>query len=124
MGAADGRKKRIEKHYLEEARRTSPILPSGQLVPYESPDFLLHRDNGPLGIEVTELSREEPRAEAARLAKIPEQAKALYGRETGSEPINVSLAFSRRAGELTVKQLRNLLAKFVYERRKVEGSAH
>jgi len=78
----------------------------------------LHLDNGTLGIEVTELCREEPRAEAARLAKIPEKAKALYGRMAGSEPIDVRLAFSRRATDLTFKQLTNSLVEFVYAHRK------
>jgi hypothetical protein len=118
--AAD-RKKRIEKHYAEEARRASPILPSGELVPYENPDFLLRLDNGTLGIEVTELCREEPRAEAGRLAKIHEKAKALYGRLPDSEPINVSLVFSRRAADVAFKQLANSLVEFVYERRKNRG---
>ena len=112
MLAAD-RKKRIEKHYVEEARRASTILPGGELVSHENPDFLLRLDNGTLGIEVTELCREEPRAEAARLAKIPEKAKALYGRLAGSEPIDVSLAFSRNAIDLTFKELTNSLVEFV-----------
>lgn len=118
---APDRKKRIEKHYLEEARRASPIFPGGEFVSHENPDFLVRLDNGTLGIEVTELCREEPRAEAARLAKIPEKAKALYGRLAGSEPVDVSLTFSRYATDLTFKELTNSLVEFVHAHRKSRG---
>ncbi len=119
-GAAD-RKKRIEKHYAEEARRASPIFPRGELVPHEKPDFLLRLGNGTIGLEVTGLCREEPRAEAARLAKIPEKAKARYSRLAGTEPIDVSLGFSRRAASVTFAQLTNSAVEFVYARRKSNG---
>lgn len=61
-------KKRIELHYLEGARRASLIFPRSTPVPHEAPDLLLPRTQGILGIEITELCREEPRAEARRLA--------------------------------------------------------
>src|SRR6266852_3254986 len=99
------RKKRIETYYAEEARRVSPIFPKGELVPHEKPDFLLHLSAGTIGIEVTELCREEPRAEAARLVKIPEKAKARYGRLSGTAPVDVSLAFSRHARNVSVELL-------------------
>jgi len=115
------RKKRVEKHYTEEARRASPIFPKGELVAHERPDFLLRLDNGTIGIEVTELCREEPRAEASRLAKIPERAKARYSRLARFEPIDVSVAFSRRAADVTFEQLTNSLMEFVYTRRESKG---
>src|SRR5579859_625438 len=109
------RKKRIEAYYAEEARRVSPIFPKGELVPHEKPDFLLHLNAGTIGIEVTELCREEPRAEAARLARVPERAKARYNRMSGAAPVDVSLAFSRHAqsvrscfGAMTVSNERTL----------------
>jgi len=34
------RKKRIEKRYMEEARRACSVFPKGELVPHEKPDFL------------------------------------------------------------------------------------
>ena len=122
MTTAD-RKKRIEKYYLEEARRASSIFPGGELVSHENPDFLMRLDNGTLGVEVTELCREEPRAEAARLAKIPEEAKALYNRFADSEPVDVSLAFSRYATDLTFKELTNSLVKFVHAHHKSKGTS-
>ena len=115
------RKKRIEMHYVEEARRAHAVIPSGKLVPHEKPDFLLRMDKGTIGIEVTELCREEPRAESGRLAKIPEKAKACYGRLSESEPIDVSLAFSRHATTLTLEQLTKPLVELVYARRKSKG---
>ena len=52
---------------MEEARRASTLFPAGGLEPYEKPDFLLFANPHTIGIEVTELCREEPRAEAGRL---------------------------------------------------------
>jgi hypothetical protein len=74
------RKKRTEKQYVQESRRVSPIFPAGKLDPHERPDFLLVADRGKIGIEVTELCRQEPRAEAGRLAKVPDKAKAICDR--------------------------------------------
>jgi hypothetical protein len=118
--AAD-RKKQIENLYVEEARRASTIFPRGVLLPYENPDFLLRVGDETLGIEVTELCREKPRHEGATLARIPEKAKARYNALPGSGPIDVSLAFSRRAIPLGPKQLTDSLVEFIYARRESRG---
>lgn len=115
------RKKRLEKYYTEEARRAHPPFPKGELVPHEKPDFLLNLDAGTIGIEVTELCREGPRAEAGRLGKVPEKAKARYTRLAGAEPVNVSLAFSRHAANVSFERLTNSLVDFVYARRNSRG---
>jgi hypothetical protein len=94
-------KKRLEKHYTEEARRAYPLFPKGELISHERPDFLLRLHDETIGIEVTQLCREGPRAEAGRLGKIPAKAKARYSRLAGAEPINVSLAFSRHAANVS-----------------------
>jgi hypothetical protein len=88
-------KKRLEKHYTEEARRAYPLFPKGELISHERPDFLLRLHDETIGIEVTQLCRESPRAEAGRLGKIPAKAKARYSRLAGAEPVNVSLAYTR-----------------------------
>ena len=107
-------KKEIELHYTEEARRASPIFPAGTLVPHERPDFLIDAGHaGILGIEVTELCREEPRAEAGRLSKVPDAAKALYNRLPGSVPVDVSFAFSPRVSAVPFNSLRDSLSDFV-----------
>ena len=116
------RKKQIEKNYLEEARRASPIFPAGDFLPYEKPDFLLRLDDRTIGIEVTELCREAPRAEASRLAKIPQEAKVRYSRLSGSEPVALSIGFSRRAADITFEQLTSSLVEFAYARRKSRGT--
>jgi hypothetical protein len=114
------RKKRIETHYVEQARRASAIFPSGRLEPHEKPDFLLFADHGKIGIEVTELCREEPRAEAGRLSKVPEQAKAIYKRCTDAAPVDVSIGFWR-AETVTFNALTKTLAEFVYANRARRG---
>lgn len=107
------RKKRIEKHYLEEARHACSIFPKGKLVPSERPDFLLHADSGIIGIEVTELCREEPRAQAGKLAKIVENAKKRYSRLPTAEPVDVHVCFSIEAEKAKSEVLINKLVEFV-----------
>jgi len=80
------RKKLIETHYVEEARRASSVFPPGTPKPHEIPDFLLLTGSSKLGIEVTELCREDPRAEAGRLLKIPDNAKEIYTSYPQAEP--------------------------------------
>jgi hypothetical protein len=121
MSSRIGRKKRVEQQYIEEARGVSTIFPSGELVPHERPDFLLRTDVGSVGIELTELCREAPRAEAGRLAKIPKRAQQRYGRAEDADPVDVSIAFWR-AEEIGMNDLSNSLADFVYRNRRTRGS--
>ncbi len=116
-GEPGDRKKRVELQYLEEARRASSVFPQGDFRPHERPDFLLATESGALGIEVTELCREAPRAEAGRLAKVHGRARALYSRRPGATPVDVSPAFSSRAESLNVDHLAASLADFVYAHR-------
>jgi hypothetical protein len=115
-------KKRIETHYLEEARRVSAIFPAGRLEPHEIPDFLLFADRGKIGIEVTELCREEPRAEGGRRSKIPDKARGLYSRYPQAEAVDVRAAFWR-AHNITFNVLTKSLADFVYANRACKGTA-
>jgi hypothetical protein len=117
------RKKRKERQYIEEARRASPIFPQGELVRYEKPDFLLHADRGTTGIELTELCREGPRAEAGRLAKAPKEAKKRYSRSTRDEPLDMIAVFSAHSERVPPEDLINSLVDFVHQRRKSKGSS-
>ena len=116
---APERKKRIEQRYIEEARRASSIFPAGELAPYEKPDFLL-RGTG-IGIELTELCREDPRAQAGRLTKIPNKAKKQYHRLPNAAPVDVSIAFWREE-HVSVKDLTTSLANFVHAHQKDIGT--
>jgi hypothetical protein len=115
--SASDRRRGLSQSYDKDQN----LFPKGELVPHEKPDFLLHRDSRTIGIEVTELCREEPRAEGGRLAKIPEKAKARYGQLGTAEPVDVSLAFSRHAASVSFEQLTNSLVEFVYARRESKG---
>jgi hypothetical protein len=121
MCASLDRKKRIEAHYLEEALRASSIFPGGRADPHEKPDFLLFADTGKIGIEVTELCREAPRAEAGRLSNVPDKAKKLYDRLPLAQAVDVSIAFWR-AENVVFKGLTKSLADFVYENRANKGA--
>ncbi len=117
------RKKKIEHAYIEEARRASSIFPAGTLVAHERPDFLLQSPDGRIiGIELTELCREEPRATAGRLVKIPERAREKYNQRPGSEPVDVSIAFWREE-DISVNELTTSLADFVYAHKHQRGLA-
>jgi len=109
---------------MEAARRASSIFPPGELVHQDKPDFLLHTEGGTIGIEVTELCREEPRAEAGRLARVPDKAKAFYSRMPDAQAVDVSAVFSEQVESLRVNDLTTSLAKFVYRNRKNLGSSY
>ncbi|MGH9614156.1 MAG: hypothetical protein ACRD4P_13865 [Bryobacteraceae bacterium] len=115
------RKKRIETQYVEEARRASSIFPGGKLDPHEKPDFLLSADHGTIGIEVTELCREEPRAEAGRLGKVPDRAKEIYDRFPDAGPVDVGIGLWR-AENIHFNVLTKSLADFVYANRDSKGT--
>ena len=82
----------------------------------------MHAAGETLGIEVTELCREDPRAEAGRLSKIPEKAKAAYERMANALNVDVSAAFSRHAADVRSHELATSLAKFVYSNQNQRGS--
>src|ERR1035438_1673861 len=75
IASDETKKKRVERAYVEEARRASSVIPYGDLVAHENPDFLLYADDRTIGLEVTELCRENPRAEGAMLARVADRAK-------------------------------------------------
>jgi hypothetical protein len=120
--SAQSRKKRIEMSYLEEARRASSIFPSGDLIPHEKPDFLLRADAGTIGIEVTELCREGPRAQGGKLSKVPDKARERYHQLANTGPIDVSAAFAPNTENIGFHQLTNGLVNFVYANRRDRGA--
>jgi hypothetical protein len=119
--SADSEKKRTESVYLEEARRASSIFPTGDLLPYERPDFLLRCDERTIGIEVTELCREGPRAEGGKLAKVAEKAKERYNQLAANDPAEVSAAFAPNIENLGLNVLVSGLVDFVLANREDMG---
>lgn len=120
--APPNRKKEIEQRYIQEARRASSIFPKGELTAHEKPDFLLRTEAGAtIGIEVTELCREEHRALAGRLKKIPDKAKEEYSRLTNAQPVDVSIAFWREE-KASVNNLTTSLVKFVHAHQNDKGT--
>jgi hypothetical protein len=111
-------KKHRERSYLDEARAASFVFPGGEPEPHDPLDFLFPRESGgKLGIEVTELCRQDERKEGADLGHVAREAKRLYDRRPDATPIDVSLAFSPDAHEFGVAVLASGLAEFVYEHR-------
>jgi len=116
---SEAEKKRIETVYLEEARRASALFPSGVAVPHERPDFLIQGDARTIGIEVTELCRERPRAEGGKLSKVAPQAKQRYNQL--GHPVEVSAAFAPNIEQLGFNHLVNGLVDFVTAHRAEMG---
>ena len=114
--------KKEETCYMEEARRASPIFPHGDLVPYEGPDFLLRTDRGTIGIEVTELCREEPRAAGGKLAKVLKKAQKLYNQLANAKPVFVSVGFLAHAENVRFSELIGSLVEFVHRNQNNKGS--
>jgi hypothetical protein len=113
------KKRQIEWQYLDEARRLSEVFPKGEPLEHdgERPDFRFAIPGGILGIEITELCRQEPRTEAARLAIVAPRARDLFHARNGGSPVNVSPVFSDHAVEMTVADLAQSLADFVWAHR-------
>ena len=106
---------------MDEARRASSIFPDGMLVPHEKPDFLLCTGRETIGIEVTELCREEPRAEGRRLAKVPDETRSCYSRLASAEPVDVGVGFSLLAKNIKSKKLTKSLVEFVHKNQNNKG---
>jgi len=110
----DTRKKRVEWAYVEEARRASSVIPDGNLVAHERPDFLLYADDRTIGIEVTELCRQNPRAEGAMLARVADRARHRYNALAPNDPVQVSASFAPRREEPRLSALVDGLVDFVW----------
>ena len=117
----EDRKKLRERRVLDEARRARRSFQSGYLVPHEIPDFLLHADTGSIGIEVTELCREEPKREEKRLSNVRIKAIDSYSRFSNSHPIDVSATFAQETENIRFHKLVDGLANFIYSLRQDNG---
>jgi hypothetical protein len=90
--------KRIERWFLEDARRLSAIIPNGVIDDRENPDFSLTGPSGPIGIEVTEQCRRDnlgpfsPAAEGDFHEQIVMAAEKFY-RESCARPVRVIVFF-------------------------------
>jgi hypothetical protein len=77
-------KKEIESEYLDRFRLAFPNFPEGRIESTEEPDFLVHRTDTTLGIEITELHRESPpgvrpqQASEAMRHRVVLRAQQLY----------------------------------------------
>ncbi len=113
-------KKWVETVYVEEACHASTLFPVGRLEPQEIPDFVLFTEHRKIGIEVTELCREAPRAETGHLSKSRTgPVRSTSGPQ--AEPVDVNAAFWR-AESVHFNALTKSLADFVYANRTAKGT--
>lgn len=94
---ATAHKKAAEQTYLDEARRASTLFPEGHYEEHERPDFLIRTDRGVLGIEITALCNQEPRATAGRLVNVVHAGEREYRSLKQAAPVDVVVSFSPRA---------------------------
>jgi len=110
---------RIEKVYLDEARKVSSLFPAA-LLPFKPyPDFVT--EDHALGIEITELCDPEGRSDGARLSLVVPRAKQMYMSRPDAPPLSVGTAMSTQAEEMRVDELALSLAEFVYRHRHERG---
>jgi hypothetical protein len=111
-------KKEIETWVLNAAREACPLIPVGQDIQREEPDFLITTENGSIGLELTELLRQakngerRPVAEESRHNKVVQKAEQLYRSMPNAKPIKVSVGFNYGI-EYDEKEMAHSLARFV-----------
>jgi hypothetical protein len=97
-------KKRIERWFLEAARRVSSLIPDGKIEDFEKPDFTIMTPTGSLGIEVSEVLRAgrgplSPVEEENIHEKIIRRAKQEYISSPDSVPVRVYVSFWNPEGK-------------------------
>jgi hypothetical protein len=111
-------KKEIEDWVFSAARAACPLIPAGEYVQREEPDFLITTESGRIGLELTELLRpakdgeRRPVAEESRHNKVVQRAEQLYRSMPNAKPIKVSVGF-KYGIEYDEKEMAFALATFV-----------
>jgi hypothetical protein len=115
-------KKKTEAHVLEAARVAGFIVPSGEVIPGEEPDYRIKNETGTiLGIELTEVmppprdkSFSSPVAEMKLHESVIEIAEQEYYQTVDAVPVQVSVYFWRIERTRSKKQeIAHALVDFV-----------
>src|SRR3954471_11398924 len=112
------RQKELELHYFNEARAASSVFPTSEPIEDDPLDFVFERES--IGVEMSELCRQDERAEGARLGYVAARVKKFYRSLPDAQPVSVSPVFSRDAHGLSVSVLAKSLANFVHEHRNAD----
>jgi hypothetical protein len=123
--------KERELRVLEAARQSGFPLPGGKAVSREEPDFEMYTENGPIGVEVTEVlplpqntSFRSALEEQAIVARVVAQAEEMYRSTVGALPVTVIAYFwniEKKRGE--ERRLTRELVQFVLSHRPTVGRA-
>src|SRR5215467_3051672 len=111
-------KKEIEDWVFNAARAACPLIPAGEYVQREEPDFLITTESGRIGLELTELLRpakdgeRRPVAEESHHNKVVQKAEQLYRSMPNAKPIKVSVGFNY-GSDYDEKEMAQSLARFV-----------
>lgn len=118
MSVQAAKKKRVERYFLERARRTGRQIPSGDTVEWESPDFLIRRDSGLIGVEVSQLfqpaplNAPKPRAVESFQDAVMRAAAEIY-QKSGSRPVDVLAYWDQNRPQRGCEQAADALVDFV-----------
>lgn len=112
-------KKKVERHFVEKARQTSSLIPKGEIVESEGPDFLIETGSEILGIEVTQLFQPSPagafpkRAVESFQDKVTREAEEVY-QKSGGRSVDVLVFFDEKSqGQVGCRSMAKALADFV-----------
>jgi hypothetical protein len=111
-------KKQEERGYLNSLRYVCDDFPDGEIIPDESPDFIIKLQNCRLGVEITKLylehgrKRRSPQSIESARNRITRLAKEL-AEKIGLPPISVTLFFNHTKTLLRSRE--SAIAKAVVE---------
>lgn len=112
--------KKIERRFLEDARRISLLIPAGEIRDSESPDFLIKTDSGILGIEVTQLFQPKATDQFSRRhaesfhQKVIHRASELY-QKASSGPVDILVYFLEDRLKFDLDTMARSLTAFVQD---------
>jgi hypothetical protein len=91
--------KELEKIHVNGFASAYENFPSGKIIPSETPDFIINTKNGKLGIELTQIFKDEEshgsslQAQEKQRLKLIQQTKVIY-ENNNKAPISVYFKFN------------------------------
>jgi hypothetical protein len=114
---------RQESHRADLSRRNKagerPVS-ARAIREHEFAEFLVWADRGVLGIEITALCNEEPRATAGQLGNVIHASERRYRSVKEATPVDVVVAFSPRAEQIHNREPSAALLEVVAARQKAD----
>jgi hypothetical protein len=114
------KQKELEKHHLLRFKSIYSDFPSGKIICYEKPDFIIENPQHKIGIELTEIYKPgpndvtSPQAQENLRQRVLDEAKLHFDKHNGSSYfVNVHFALNRNLQHNDIQALGKKLAEFV-----------